>query len=77
MQRYTIKFVIDKVTEQEKTVEALDKTKAYLEFVFKHPTHYEITEITEVPSEAMYCVSCGAELPTESGTHICKECVAK
>ncbi len=77
MKTYTIKFVIDKVTEQEKTVEALTKTKAYLEFAFKHPTHYEITEITEVVNNTSHCVACGAELPTESGTHICKECEAK
>lgn len=51
MKRYTIKFVIDKVTEDEKTFEALDKTKAYLEFVFSHPSHYEILEVKEVGGE--------------------------
>ena len=74
MKTYTVKFVVDKVTEDETSIVALDETKAYLEFMFHHPAHYEIIEIVHNDNQNR-CLYCNEIIP--EGRQICKKCEGK
>ena len=48
MKTFEIEYTTNIEDRHTTTVDAEDKTKAYLTFVFEHPKHYAITDMKEI-----------------------------